>query len=133
MVIKQVNDPKLSETYLRGHMQKMYTLIRNYKSVLVHSIDQCSSSSMGLSRGYTDQSNNSHSFLLDALNDIIDEQSSFFSRNQQLDCCVLGRKGLDCICNTILYKIRPYAFDMLRAIQPFYEVIATSNMSFINL
>jgi hypothetical protein len=29
-----------------------------------------------------------------------------------------------CVCNTEVYKIRPYALQLLRAIRPFLEVIA---------
>jgi len=33
-----------------------------------------------------------------------------------------------CICNLIIYQIRPCAYDFLRAIYPFFEIIAFSRL-----
>ena len=33
-----------------------------------------------------------------------------------------------CICNLIIYQIRPCAYDFLRAIHPFFEIIAFSRL-----
>ena len=49
------------------------------------------------------------------------------------DCCNLGKKGRFCICNKSLYQIRPYTFEILRAIQPFFEVVGMSHIPFIEL
>ena len=45
-------------------------------------------------------------------------------------CCSIGKLGKLCLCNKILYKIRPYSFDLIRAIQPFFEMIAISNLAY---
>ena len=34
--------------------------------------------------------------------------------------------GLVCICDVNIFQIRPYTYEMLRAIQPFFEIVATS-------
>lgn len=31
-------------------------------------------------------------------------------------CCAIGKLDKLCLCNKILYKIRPYSFDLIRAI-----------------
>ena len=41
----------------------------------------------------------------------------------------MGMVGLRCICGQTLYKVRPYAFEILRALQPFFEIVAISNIS----
>lgn len=33
-----------------------------------------------------------------------------------------------CLCNRQLYRVRSYTYDFLRAIQPFYELVAISRM-----
>ena len=37
------------------------------------------------------------------------------------------------MCECILYKIRPYTFDLLESIQPYFEMIITSNLPHIHL
>ena len=43
-------------------------------------------------------------------------------------CCNIGNRGKMCLCNKDLYQIRPYVFMMLRAIQPFFELVALANI-----
>jgi hypothetical protein len=38
-----------------------------------------------------------------------------------------------CLCNKELYQIRPFTFELLRSIQPFFELIAFSNLPFHKL
>ena len=40
--------------------------------------------------------------------------------------CCLFKGSEQCICHTHVYKIRPYTYDLLRAVQPFYEIICCS-------
>jgi hypothetical protein len=42
-------------------------------------------------------------------------------------CCIYQGTS-DCVCNLIVYKIRPYTFELLRALQPFFEIIVFSQM-----
>ena len=44
------------------------------------------------------------------------------------DCCSIGKKRKLCMCSKTIYQIRPYVFEILRALQPFFEIIALSNM-----
>ena len=46
------------------------------------------------------------------------------------DCCKLGQSSKRCMCFKVIYKIRPYTLDLIRAIQPFFEMIAISNMPY---
>jgi hypothetical protein len=40
-------------------------------------------------------------------------------------CC--EKKGQDeCICDLYVFRIRPYTYEMLRAIQPFFEIVVFS-------
>ena len=53
-----------------------------------------------------------------------------FKEEQKLTkCCTLGKKGKLCLCNRTIYQIRPYVFEILRALQPFFEIIAVAYMS----
>jgi hypothetical protein len=40
--------------------------------------------------------------------------------------CCLFKGSEQCICHINVYKIRPYTYDLLRAVQPFYEIICCS-------
>ena len=40
-------------------------------------------------------------------------------------CCIY-QGTTDCVCNLIVFKIRPYTFELLRALQPFFEIIVFS-------
>ena len=46
------------------------------------------------------------------------------------ECCENKQQGKMCICNLELYQIRPFTFELLRSIQPFFELIAFSKMPF---
>ena len=46
------------------------------------------------------------------------------------NCCKLGQNSKLCLCYKVIFKIRPYTLDMIRAIQPFFEMIAISNMPY---
>lgn len=59
---------------------------------------------------------------LSKLNDLEPQISSARS------CCYLGKAKRLCTCEYAIYKIRPYAFDILRAIQPFFELVGISNI-----
>ena len=48
--------------------------------------------------------------------------------NEDNPCCSLAKNKLKCICGYTLYKVRPYVYELLRALQPFFEIIALSNM-----
>ena len=37
------------------------------------------------------------------------------------------------MCDKTVYQIRPYTFEILRAIQPFFEIVATSNLHYDEL
>ena len=49
---------------------------------------------------------------LDAMLDNREESKEQIKRS----CCSIGKLGKLCLCNKILYKIRPYSFDLIRAI-----------------
>ena len=34
----------------------------------------------------------------------------------------------ECVCEIMVYQVRPYAYDILRAIQPFFEIVVFSRM-----
>ena len=46
------------------------------------------------------------------------------------ECCNMGKQGKLCTCQYDIYQIRPYTFEILRAIQPFFEIIALSNSTY---
>jgi hypothetical protein len=52
---------------------------------------------------------------------------------QMRTCCSIGKLGKLCLCDKILYKIRPYTFEIIRAIQPFFEIIAISDLAYNEL
>jgi hypothetical protein len=52
---------------------------------------------------------------------------------QPKTCCYIGRARRVCTCDYSIYKMRPYTFDILRAIQPFFEIIAISNIPHFQL
>ena len=39
-------------------------------------------------------------------------------------------QGRLCICTKEIYQIRPYTFEILRSLQPFFEIVATSSMPY---
>ena len=42
-------------------------------------------------------------------------------------CC--EHKGTDrCICDLMVYLVRPYTYEILRAIQPFFEIVVFSKL-----
>jgi hypothetical protein len=44
------------------------------------------------------------------------------------DFCCIYQSTSECVCHILAYKIRPYAFELLRALQPFFEIIVFSQM-----
>lgn len=42
--------------------------------------------------------------------------------------CCEHENTSDCVCDVFVYKIRPYTFEFLRAIQPFFEILIFSKM-----
>ena len=88
-----------------------------------------SEKSIKLSRGFSDPSHNSHQIIYEAINAAIEPSQTL----KPCDCCSIGRKGELCLCNNMLYKIRPYTFELMSSIQPFFEVIATSQLNFMNI
>ena len=44
------------------------------------------------------------------------------------DFCCIYQGTSECVCHILAYKIRPYAFELLRALQPFFEIIVFSQM-----
>ena len=47
--------------------------------------------------------------------------------------CKRPKFGQVCVCKMMIYQIRPYTFEFLSAIQPFYEIMAISNIEFTEL
>lgn len=45
------------------------------------------------------------------------------------NCCDLADTE-ECICALHVFRIRPYTFEFLRAIQPFFEIVVFSNMHY---
>ena len=46
---------------------------------------------------------------------------------QEEICCEL--KGTeDCLCDLLVYQVRPYTYEILRAIQPFFEIVVFSKI-----
>ena len=43
-------------------------------------------------------------------------------------CCKLGQKGKLCLCERTIYLVRPYVYELLRGLQPFFEIIGYSSM-----
>lgn len=56
------------------------------------------------------------------------DQSTGKGKHKVGNCCPLGQQGKLCLCNYSLYQVRPYTYEILRAIQPFFEIVAVSNM-----
>ena len=54
--------------------------------------------------------------------------SSHGRENDNILCCNLAKHKGKCMCGYTLYKVRPYVYEILRALQPFFEIIALSNM-----
>ena len=50
------------------------------------------------------------------------------SSKDRKDCCQIKKLKLKCICGYTLYKVRPYVYEILRALQPFFEIVAVSNI-----
>jgi hypothetical protein len=48
-------------------------------------------------------------------------------------CCLLKKQDKLCDCDLEIYQIRPYTFEILRAIQPFFEMIAMSYLPYNEL
>jgi hypothetical protein len=55
---------------------------------------------------------------------ILIDSSEHIKKNKDLKCC---DKDI-CLCHIFVYLIRPYTFEILRALQPFFELIAYSKM-----
>lgn len=48
--------------------------------------------------------------------------------NEEVDLCC-EHKGTDrCICDLMVYLVRPYTYEILRAIQPFFEIVVFSKL-----
>ena len=59
---------------------------------------------------------------------MINNDSNHSRDNDILHCCNLAKHKIKCLCGFTLYKVRPYVYEILRALQPFFEIIALSNM-----
>ena len=42
--------------------------------------------------------------------------------------CCLYKGTIECVCKVMVFKVRPYAYQWLRALQPFFEIIVFSEM-----
>ena len=67
------------------------------------------------------------------LSGMLEENKELFSQNQLLDCCSLGRQGQVCLCKSILYRVRPYTFELLEQVVNHYEIIGTSKLPHYHL
>lgn len=38
-----------------------------------------------------------------------------------------------CVCEQLVFQVRPYCYDIIRALQPFFEVVVFTNMKWIVL
>ena len=47
--------------------------------------------------------------------------------------CSLPRVGKHCICQLRFFLVRPYTYELLSAIQPFFEIIGISHLPFKEL
>lgn len=54
----------------------------------------------------------------------------FLEKNQinEVMCCPYYKTKKCHCCQFLVYQVRPYAFDFLRAISPFFEIIAFSKI-----
>ena len=57
------------------------------------------------------------------MNDNFETNYIVIQQNDLICSC----SNIACVCNTEVYKIRPYALQLMRAIRPFLEVIAFTN------
>ena len=76
-----------------------------------------------LIENYDIQGNSSKSF----------NRKSFADQIQDQSCCQLASEGRLCICERDIYHIRPYTFEIMRALQPFFEIIGMSNLPYFEL
>jgi hypothetical protein len=57
------------------------------------------------------------------------ENSCSIKMGKDRKCCDIGIAHQQCICSYSIYKIRPYMIEIMRAINPFFETMAISNMT----
>ena len=62
---------------------------------------------------------------LEGLKELENFQQNYIVINhvKKKECC---GSAPDCLCNIIVYKIRPYTFDIMAAMQPFFEIVVFS-------
>lgn len=53
---------------------------------------------------------------------------SFQSSNNSKYCCSLAQQNMVCVCEKVIYEIRPYTFEFLTSSHAFFELIAYSNI-----
>ena len=57
-----------------------------------------------------------------------DKKASKSKDEEDNDICC-EHKGTDkCICDLLVYLVRPYTYEILRAIQPFFEIVVFSKL-----
>ena len=57
------------------------------------------------------------------------KDSEEFANNDFEPCCEF--EGTDnCSCKYLVFQIRPYTFEILRALQPFFEMVVFSKMNY---
>lgn len=55
------------------------------------------------------------------------EKEKSRSNSRDVNCC--EHKDTDsCICEVLVYQVRPYTYEFLRAIQPFFEIVVFSRL-----
>jgi hypothetical protein len=55
------------------------------------------------------------------------------SEHDNKNCCKVSQMGLVCVCDLTIYQVRPYTYEMLRAIQPFFEIVVTSFLPYSHI
>ena len=75
------------------------------------------------------KSNSNSLSLKQNLNSQIDANTRMRQITVKKNCCSMAQNYKICQCDYQIYQIRPYTFEILRAILPFFEIIAISNIS----
>ena len=57
-----------------------------------------------------------------------DKRGSKSKDEEDIDICCEHKGTEKCICDLLVYLVRPYTYEILRAIQPFFEIVVFSKL-----
>ena len=100
------------------------TLCIDIEKVLLAKLDLNDENDVNRINGYKDFSYN---FIIIRKDGVVDPKEC-----DQETCSKRIIKG-HCVCKLMAFNIRPHSFELIGAIQPFFEVVATSHFTFREL